>query len=286
MDVAVSSALVVAALVAIALAVRHADRLSVVWRFPLAQWRAIDAETARDPAAAGTTDLTVLVVLVTCAASLALQQYFGNEDTHDLVFSHSEPGAYWELRKLAWWSGWRVAGYVVLPMLVIGCLPGQRLADYHVSLRGFGRHLWIYALLFVAVSPLVVYASTTEVFRQNYPFYAQANRSVLDLVLWELLYAAQFVGLEFFFRGFLLAGLRRALGANAIFVMIVPYCMIHFGKPFLETIGAIIAGLVLGTLALRTRSIWGGVVIHICVAVTMDVLALRGCPPFGGLPCR
>ena len=48
-----------------------------------------------------------------------------------------------------------------------------------------------------------------------------------------------------------------------------------------ETLGAIGAGVILGTLAMRTRSIWGGVLIHIGVAVTMDVLALRGCPPFG-----
>ena len=98
---------------------------------------------------------------------------------------------------------------------------------------------------------------------------------------WEVLYAAQFVSLEFFFRGFLLQGLRRALGSNAIFVMIVPYCMIHYGKPLPETLGAIGAGLILGTLAMRTRSIWGGVLIHIGVAMTMDVLALRGCPPIG-----
>jgi membrane protease YdiL (CAAX protease family) len=63
--------------------------------------------------------------------------------------------------------------------------------------------------------------------------------------------------------------------------MIVPYCMIHFQKPMAETFGAIIAGLVLGTLAMRTRSIWGGVAIHAAVALTMDVLALAGCPPIG-----
>ena len=105
--------------------------------------------------------------------------------------------------------------------------------------------------------------------------------SWLDLFVWEALYAAQFLSLEIFFRGFILHGLRRALGANAIFVMIVPYCMIHFGKPMPETLGAIGAGLILGTLAMRTRSIWGGVLIHIGVAMTMDVLALRGCPPLG-----
>jgi membrane protease YdiL (CAAX protease family) len=64
------------------------------------------------------------------------------------------------------------------------------------------------------------------------------------------------------------------MGAYAIFVMVVPYCMIHFGKPFLECFAAIIAGVVLGTLSLRTRSIWCGAMIHMSVAITMDVAAL------------
>jgi membrane protease YdiL (CAAX protease family) len=46
-----------------------------------------------------------------------------------------------------------------------------------------------------------------------------------------------------------------------------------------ETFGAIIAGIVLGTLALRTKSIWGGVLIHVGVALTMDLLAVSQCPP-------
>jgi len=249
------------------------------------QWRAIDAETARDPGDAGTTSLTVLMVLVTVAASLTLQEYLGGHDTYERLFP-ADGSYYWELRGFAWWSGWRVLGYVLVPMLVLACLPGQRIRDYHVSLRGFFRHLWIYALLFGLVLPAVLLASRTRLFRETYPFYRMANRSYADLVMWEALYAVQFLALEFFFRGFLLQGLRRALGANAIFVMLVPYCMIHFGKPLPETLGALGAGLILGTLAMRTRSIWGGVLIHVGVATTMDVLALRGCPPFGGSPCH
>jgi hypothetical protein len=63
--------------------------------------------------------------------------------------------------------------------------------------------------------------------------------------------------------------------------MVVPYCMIHYGKPMAETCGAIFAGLVLGTIAMRTRSIWGGVAIHVCVALSMDGLALQACPELG-----
>jgi membrane protease YdiL (CAAX protease family) len=252
-------------------------------RVSIDQWRAIDAETDGDPSERGRFGWQVLIVLVTAAVSLTLQDYIGDRQFFENHFpAHGRDDDLWELRGFAWWSGWRVLGYVGIPTLVIAFLPGERWRDYHVSLRGFFGHLWIYLLMFAAILPVVLYASTTPAFRHTYPFYRLANRSMFDLWAWELLYAAQFVSLEFFFRGFLLKGLRRALGANAIFVMIVPYCMIHFnGKPMPETIGAIFAGLILGTLAMRTRSIWGGVLIHIGVAMTMDVLALRGCPPIG-----
>jgi membrane protease YdiL (CAAX protease family) len=84
----------------------------------------------------------------------------------------------------------------------------------------------------------------------------------------------------------MLKGLEKSFGAGAVFVMIVPYCMIHYGKPMPETIGAIGAGIILGTLAMRSRSIWGGVVVHCAVAISMDLLALQHCPGMGsGLPC-
>jgi membrane protease YdiL (CAAX protease family) len=250
------------------------------------QWRAIDRETDREPGEGGSTSFQVLVVMLTACVVLTLQEYFGGSDRYARFFP-PDGSRYWELKGFAWWSGWRVLGYVVLPMLVIALSPKQRLRDYHLSARGFLKHFWIYAVLFCAILPAVLLASRTASFRHTYPFYRMANRSSVDLWVWEALYAVQFVSLEFFFRGFLLQGLRRALGANAIFVMIVPYCMIHYGKPLPETLGAIGAGVILGTLAMRTRSIWGGVLIHIGVATTMDVLALAGCPPMGSpKPCH
>lgn len=252
----------------------------------LDQWRAIDAETDRTSEDAGRTSLRVLAVMATVAVVLTLQEYFGDHDTFRKVFSGVR-GPNLELYGFVWWSGWRVFGYVVIPMLVVAILPGERLRDYHLSPRGFFKHLWIYVVLYALILPGVIAASTTSSFRHTYPFYRLANRSAADLWTWEALYGAQFVALEVFFRGFILQGLRRAMGANAIFVMIVPYCMIHYGKPLPETCGAILAGLILGTIAMRTKSIWGGALIHIGVAVTMDVLALRGCPPMGsGKACR
>jgi membrane protease YdiL (CAAX protease family) len=88
------------------------------------------------------------------------------------------------------------------------------------------------------------------------------------------MYGVQFLALELFFRGWMLGALRKSMGSAAVFAMAVPYCMIHYGKPYLETHGAIVAGIVLGSLALRTRSIYAGFLVHITVAFAMDFLAL------------
>lgn len=91
---------------------------------------------------------------------------------------------------------------------------------------------------------------------------------------WEALYFCQFFALEFFFRGFMVHGLKHRFGIYSVLVMMIPYCMIHFGKPLPETLAAILAGLVLGILSLKTHSILLGVAIHYSVGLMMDLAAL------------
>jgi len=182
-------------------------------------------------------------------------------------------GRYYVLESFAWWSGAKVFGYLIFPLIVLYAI-GADPRDYGLRVRGFARHAWIYGAMFAAFLPILVAASYTAAFQKTYPFYKFAARSWTDFLAWELLYGASFVALEFFFRGFLLSSLKRSMGAYSIFVMIVPYCMIHFHKPVPEVCGAIFAGIILGTLAMVTRSIWCGVLIHISVAWTMDALSL------------
>ena len=112
-------------------------------------------------------------------------------------------------------------------------------------------------------------------FTDYYPMYGSAGRSWFDYIAWEfVIYLPQFIWVEFFFRGFLLRALQPAIGAGAILVMVVPYTMIHFPKPMFESLVALSFGLIAGALALRSRSIWGGVIIHVFIAFSMDTMAL------------
>lgn len=253
----------------------------------LDSWREADAQA--DGASAGPLDWRPIVVLVTTAVVLTLARYFGGQATFSELIPYDSKvhsRADWDLMVRAWWSGVRIVTYVVIPVLTIVLMPGERVRDYFISFRGFGRHLWIYIGLYLLVLPFVLFVAQQDQFLRTYPFYKYANQSLAHFLKWQFLYAVQFLALEFFFRGYMLKGLQPKFGYGAIFVMIVPYCMIHYPKPLPETLGAILAGIALGTLAMRTRSIWGGVLIHVGVALTMDWLAVAECPPPGKGPCR
>ena len=176
----------------------------------------------------------------------------------------------------AWWAGGMLVLWVAVPMFTAKQL-GFRIVDLGLRLRGTVQKLWIYGVLFLLVLPGVWWASTQEGFTNMYPMlkprYAETWCWVVLLSWWGI-YAAQFFVIEFFFRGWMLFTLEKSFGLAAIAVMLVPYCMIHFHKPLPEALGAIGAGAVLGWLAMRTRSIWGGWLIHCAVAISMDALSL------------
>ena len=180
----------------------------------------------------------------------------------------------WELCGYLWWTGVLAIGYLLLPALLIRYFFHARIRDYGWQLNQAPQHWRGYILLLSPILVFIYLVSLGEDFVNHYPFYSQASRSWVDLLAWEFLYMAQFICLEFFFRGFMLNALRPAIGANAIWVMCVPYLMIHFPKLWLEATGAILFGLFLGILALRSRSIWGGVLVHAGVALTMDITAI------------
>ncbi len=263
----------------------------------LDSWRKINDEAAlsrqtdpdtQEPLGQAKFDFRPLVVLCAVAVSLTVIEYYGDRDSFRRLINRFLPDflmhKYFDLASFGYWSGFRVVGYVFFPWLVVLFMRGERLRDYGLSLKGFFKHLWIYGLLFLIVVFPVVMVSLTKSFQNTYPFYKLAARSWTDFLLWEAMYSVQFFALEVFFRGFMLHPLKKPMGAYAIFAMAVPYCMIHFNKPLAEVLGAVVAGIVLGTLSLRTGSIWCGVLIHISVALSMDGLSMFHVAGYPGNP--
>jgi uncharacterized protein len=185
-----------------------------------------------------------------------------------------------DLSRHIWWALVSAFTYAVIPMLVLKLAFRARLTDYGLKVRGILTAWPLYVLFTVVMVPLVAFFSGTEHFQRVYPFVrmASAEQVRAELWKWELAYAAQFIGLEFFFRGFLVHGTKHRFGVYAVFVSMLPYVQIHFLKPMPEAVASIIAGIVLGFMSLVTRSVWLGAALHIGVAWGMDfaVLTRRG----------
>ena len=93
------------------------------------------------------------------------------------------------------------------------------------------------------------------------------------MMLFEFFYGIDFINVEFLFRGFFVIGMTQILGKHSIVPMVVIYFFLHFGKPPGETITSIFGGFILGIVAFYTRSIWGGIIIHIGIAQLMEAIA-------------
>jgi membrane protease YdiL (CAAX protease family) len=234
-----------------------------------------------------------LVVLAASAVLLTLNEYFFLPGSFISHFPNAAgrlcPGValgswasgmeapWWGvLAPWAWWVLGQAVLWVCIPAL-IARLFGFRLRDLGLTARGVLPKLWIYGVLYLIVMVGVVWASTRENFTHMYPmikpWYCETWCWAVLLSFWAL-YALQFFAVEFFFRGFMLFTLERRMGMSAVAVMLVPYCMIHYHKPLPEALGAIVAGAVLGWMALRTRSIWAGWMVHVAIAISMDLLSL------------
>ncbi len=264
--------------------------MPLMWLFFRDTWRELDEDAYRhrgELLSRGKTDYRPFVALVMCAVILTMQEYYGGRATYILWLrpildkvDAKHPGLiqlvkFDDLYGYAWWAGTRILGYVFVPFSVWKIIyPRDSLLDLGLRTRGFFGHAWTYVLFLAVVLPAMLIVSRQPDFGSYYPFYKTSSRSWLDFLLWESMYFAQFFALEMFFRGFWLGVLRRSLGSGAIFAMAVPYCMIHYGKPYLEAVGAIVAGIALGSLSMRTKSIYQGFLVHVTVAALMDWLSL------------
>ena len=230
-----------------------------------------------------------MLICITVAFSLSMIKYLGDYRffldllkstglTHfaDTFESQMTTNPHAELYRLIYWASNVIFFYVIPPFILIRFVFKEKFAEYGLGFKGAFKDYKVYGAMLLVMIPLVLFFSTTKSFQARYPFYdlSEGESPYPNLLIWELIYFVQFFALEFFFRGFMLHGTKQKFGFYSVFVMTIPYCMIHFGKPLPETIAAIIAGIVLGTFSLKSKSIWLGVAIHYSVAITMDLCSL------------
>ncbi|HJS55862.1 MAG TPA: CPBP family glutamic-type intramembrane protease [Chitinophagaceae bacterium] len=147
---------------------------------------------------------------------------------------------------------------------------------FGLTIKNF--HWKPYVLMLLMMVPLIVAASTQADFLAMYPKLRDVGWVLNNVsnkwfykLLHELSYGTDFISVELFFRGFLVLAFIKVAGKDAILPMACFYCTIHFGKPIGECISSYFGGIILGIVVYNTRSILGGLMVHLGLAWLMEL---------------
>ncbi|MDZ4792641.1 MAG: abortive infection protein [Bacteroidota bacterium] len=184
---------------------------------------------------------------------------------------------------LSWNNYWNnIVYWPVLLLIVTGILfVIWKLFDRSQPFYGLTTNniVWKpYLLMLLIMLPLIAIASTQADFLALYPkiksvaeVYYEQDITWWHKLLFELSYGSDFIGIELFFRGFLILTFIKWAGKDAILPMACFYCTIHFGKPLGECISSYFGGILLGIVVYNTRSILGGLMLHLGIAWLMEL---------------
>jgi CAAX protease family protein len=198
------------------------------------------------------------------------------------------PGIPWDHELISFWLG--AILLVVVPIFIIKLGFKQPLSDYGLGLPPKGRRslgIWTFIILTVVSLPAFYLGAGGADMQKVYPIF-KSFTGINSFILYELTYLPFFIAIEFIFRGYLLFGLAGVrdkevkkigggypgvffFGRYALLIQMLSYTAWHLGKPTPELWGTLVWGLLAGTLAYYSRSIWPVVASHWLLNVFLDL---------------
>jgi membrane protease YdiL (CAAX protease family) len=149
----------------------------------------------------------------------------------------------------------------VCPILVILIILRKNPLNFGLRLgvpRIWGLHVGVICL----VAAVILYASSFSSSLQSY--YQMEN---FDFSVYFLTSCVSLSASEFIYRGFLLFGLKEKFKEGSILLQMIPFALMHLGKPELETVSTIFTGILFGYVAYRGKSYWPAFIIHLFINV-------------------
>jgi len=180
-------------------------------------------------------------------------------------------------------GGYGASNYMFFLMFILmGLVPAaivlfifkEPLRDYGLAIGDWRNGLPLTIFLIILIAGIMLFPSSQMVeFRNVYPFDKSAGDSVYSFVRFELMRGLFFyTAWEFFFRGFMLFGLRKYVGDwLAICIQTIPSCLWHINLPTGEILASIIAGILFGIIAIRTKSILWVFILHYLIGAFLDL---------------
>jgi membrane protease YdiL (CAAX protease family) len=152
--------------------------------------------------------------------------------------------------------------YIILPVFTILIILRKNPLDFGLRLGDY--KLWVF---YVAVTILIaipvlyigsLFSSVDQYYTKPFDYYSFFTQMVPLLFAWEYL-----------LRGFLLFGLKERFKEASILIQMVPFVLLHIGKPEIEILMCIPMGLWFGYIAYRGKSFWPAFITHTFINFTL-----------------
>ena len=216
----------------------------------------------------------ILVFLVVATAGI-LSYHFGSKRFfYDTWYAVLGADPLYDLYQFLYWFTSEFIIYFLLLLVAIVLLHRRPLKEFGLGAGDWRFGLRISLVFYLVMLPILWFVSASPAFLSVYPHSHIVRGDWTLFLVYEAAFVLYFIGWEFIWRGYMVFGLLRHTGAAvAVLSQMIPFVILHYGKPVPETAGAIVAAIALGALSVRTRSFWYAVLIHWSVMLTIDLLS-------------
>lgn len=221
-------------------------------------------------------DRKVFIIIISVAVLQTISWYFTSRDffRENFYYNYFNADESADLYEFLYWFGSDSITLLVIPLFIIKFLLKEKISSYGLKIGDYKTGLKFFIIFSICILTFTFFLSSIPEFANNYPFLKSAKYDWKTFIIFETAALVYMFAWEFIWRGFMLFGLEEKFGMNAILIQMLPFVILHNGKPFVETLSAILGAILLGYIAIRTRSIFYGVAMHFILFFSMDLFVV------------
>jgi membrane protease YdiL (CAAX protease family) len=219
-------------------------------------------------------DRKVIIIFISVAILQTISWYYTSRNFFRInFFPYLQNDANVYLYEYLYWFIGDFFTLFILAILIIKFILKENLKDYGLISGDFKVGLAFSSIFFFIMLPVIWFFSASPEFSEKYPHLLSTRISWGIFFIYESGMLLYMISWEFIWRGFMLFGLKDKFGYYSVLIQMIPFVILHNGKPVPETFGAIAGGIALGVLALRTNSVFYCILTHMGIMFTIDFIS-------------
>jgi uncharacterized protein len=219
-------------------------------------------------------DRKVIIIFLSVAVLQTISWYYTSRNFFRINFFpyyQNDPNVF--LYEYLFWFIGDFFVLFLLSILIIKFILKKDLKNYGLQIGDYKLGLTLSAIFFLVMLPAIWFFSATPEFTAKYPHLLSTRNRWGEFFIYESGMLLYMISWEFIWRGFMMFGLKEKFGYYSVLIQMIPFVILHNGKPAPETFGAIAGGIALGVLAFRTNSIYYCVLTHMGIMFTIDLIS-------------